>query len=457
MFTNLISRIHNCLQEEDILQASMESVKETLNCDRAIIYGLQPQTLGKVMAEAVGKEFPRTIGTTIEDPCFTARYIDSYRQGRIQTIENVNEARLSPCYLQNLQRLSIQATLTVPLRLPDNEIYGVLILHQCSGPRVWSSSEITLVAQMSSQIGWALNNALRWSEYKKIQSTIDRQQYYQDSLVTAIHKIHSGNTRMEVLQAATAQVQSVLKCDRSIVYIASAPDRGRIVAESTLPSLSSIRESTIELPYFEYRYIDEYQQGRVQAINNIYEADLNSNAIANLTSIAVKANVIVPIINDRNDLFGVLVAHQCFDYRTWQDIEVNWLRQIGIQTALAIAKAQLHEEITAMKISLKRAGLVKETIASADSKIQQVKQSLNHSIQTSDETKHLMRLLNREILSLTDKLSVEDINLARIITKKLQANTETATAATTSLQDRMTELSTVIDSGIQVYKSRPSN
>ena len=436
---------------------SMESVKETLGCDRAIIYSLLPETLGKVVAEAVGTEFPRTIGTTIEDPCFKARYIDSYRQGRIKTIENVNEAHLSPCYLENLQRLSIQSILVVPLRLPDNELFGVLILHQCSGPRAWSHAEITLVAQMAAQIGWALNNALKWIEYQKVQSSLDRQRYYQDTLATAIQKIHHSTTRSDVLQAATAQVQSVLKCDRAIVYMATTPHQGRIVAESALPSLSPLRESTLELPYFEERYIDDYRQGKVRSINNIYEADLSPNEIEHLTNIAVKANIVAPIINERNELFGVLVAHQCFNYRNWQNMEIEWLMQIGSQTGLALAKAQLHEEITAMKISLKRASLVKETITNADSKIQQVKQSLNYSIQTSDETKHLMRLLSREVVSLTDKLSVEDINLARIITKKLQANTETATAVTTSLQDSMKELATVIDSGIQAYKSRPNN
>jgi methyl-accepting chemotaxis protein PixJ len=319
---------------------------------------------------------------------------------------------------------------------------------------MWSEVEITLASQMAAQIGWALNNALHGVEYQKDQLSLERKKYYHDALASATQKIHRGHTRIEVLQAATAQVQSVLKCDRSIVYVATAPNQGRIVAESALSPLSPIRESTLELPYFEYRYINEYKQARIQAIDNIHESDLSSSAIENLTRIAVKSNIIVPIINERNDSFGVLVAHQCFNYRAWQDIEIEWLEQIGIQTGFAITKAQMQEEITAMKISLKRASLVKETIANADSKIQQVKQSLNDSVQTSDETKHLMRLLSREVITLTDKLSVEDINLARIITKKLQVNTETATAVTTSLQDRMKELATVIDSGIQAYKSR---
>jgi hypothetical protein len=67
-----------------------------------------------------------------------------------------------------------------------------------------------------------------------------------------------------------------------------------------------------------------------------------------------------------------------------------------------------------------------------------------------------MRLLDREVSSLTTKVSDEDLNLARIITRKLQANAETANAVNNLLQDKIDELSTVIDSGIEVYKSRKS-
>jgi GAF domain-containing protein len=456
MFTNLIARIHNCLREEDILQNSVECVKQALNCDRVVVYSVQEQHFGKILAEAVGSEFPRTLETTIDDPCFKSRHVERYRQGAITSIENIHEARMTPCYIETLERLAVKANLVVPMLLPDNELYALLIVHQCSQPRAWTQADITLTAQMAAQIGWALHNVLRWSEYQKIQASLDRHYYYQDLLTTTPQKIHSGNTRIEVLQIATAQVQTILKCDRAIVYVPVEPNSGLIIAESRLPALASIQDSKIELPYFEHRYIEEYQQGRVRAIDNIYEAGLSASAIENLVKIAVKANVIVPIINNKHELVALLVAHQCFNYRQWQDVEVEWLRQIGIQTGLALTKAQLQEEITVMKSSLKRASRVKEAIASADTKIQQVKQSLADSVQTSGEVKHLMRLLNREVSSLTTKLSDEDINLARIITKKLQANAETATAVTTSLQDKIDELSTVIDSGIQVYKSRKS-
>jgi GAF domain-containing protein len=457
MFTNLISKIHDCSRAEDILHASVESVKQALNCDRAIIFSLQPESMCRVLAESVNLGFPRAIDTTIDDPCFQARHIANYHQGQITTIENIREAKITACHVEMLEKLAVKANLVVPLLLPDRQLYGLLIAHQCSHPRAWKPEEITLAVQMAMQIGWALDNAVRWSECQRIQSSIDRQQYYNDLSTAATQKIHRGTNRAEVLQIATAQAQTILKTDRAIVYVFDRQNAGRVVAESTLPALAPIRGITIEDPCFAPEYIDKYQHGGILSIDNIHQAGISEYFVDNLVKIAVKASISVPIIGSQNELFGLLIVHQCFDYRTWQDVEIDLLRNLGIQTGLAFTKGHFQEEIVAMKSSLKRAGLVKDTITNADTQIQHVKESLTTSVQTLDEAKHLMRLLSHEVVSLTQKFSSEDINLIRIIAKKLQSNTESATMGTMSLQSNIAELETAIDSAIKVYKSRKYN
>ncbi len=454
MFTNLISRIHDCSRVEDILQASVESVKAALNCDRVVIYSLQPQNLGQIVAEAVAPAFPKTIETTIDDPCFGARYIDSYRQGRISAIDNIQTARITPCHLENLERLAVKANLVVPVLLPDQQLYGLLILHQCSEPRVWQPPEITLVAQMAAQIGWGLSNTVRWLEYQNIQSSLDRQHYYDELLAIAIPTIHQGNNRAEVLQIATTQAQTMLKCDRAIVYAITHPNLGEIIAESTLSALAPIKGLTIADPCLESRYLNEYQQGRVQAIDNIYEAGLDAICLDNLVKIAVKANVVVPIIGNRNNLLGLLVVHQCFNARHWQAMEVEWLRQIGIQTGLALTQAQFQEEVAAIKSSLNRAGMVKAKILTADTQMQQVKAALTNSIQTLAAAKHLLQSLSHEVMTLTAKFTGEEGNLVRVTTKKMQDNSEKVTDETVLLEAEIAKLQTVIDSTINLYKSR---
>jgi GAF domain-containing protein len=457
MFTNLISKIHNCSQAEDILQISVASVKQALNCDRAVVYSLQPQSLGKIVAEAVDPRFPSAIETTIDDPCFMSRHIESYRQGRVSVIDDIQTAKITPCHIETLAKYAVKANLVVPLPLPSGELYGLLILHQCAQTRVWKPEEITLSVQMAGQIGWALDNAVRWSECQRIYATLDRQQEYNQLLPSAIQKIHQGTTRTEVLEIATAQARESLKCDRAIVYAIAPPNVGRVVSESKLAALSSLQGTTIKDPCFEPDYIDRYQHGGIQAINNIHEVGLSDQFVDNLVKIAVKASIAVPIVGSQNEIYGLIVVHQCFNYRVWHDLEIELLRQIGIQTGLAFNRAQFQEEVMTMRSSLKRAGLVKETIATADTQIQHVKESLTNSVQTLDEAKHLMRLLSHEVLTLTEKFSSEDINLIRIIAKKLQSNTETARVDTLSLQSNIAELETAIDSATKVYRSRKYN
>lgn len=457
MLTNLISIIHNCSQAEDILSASVECVKQALGSDRVVVYSLQPQSIGRVLAEAVAPGFPKTIETTIDDPCFLSRHIDSYRNGRISAIDNIHTARITPCHVETLENIAVKANLVVPILLPDGELYGLLIAHQCSEPRSWKPEETVLAAQMALQIGWALDNAVRWSQCQRIQSTIDGQKHYGDILIAATQKIHQGCTRVEVLEIATMQAQTILECDRAIVYAFVHPNLGRVIAESTLPVLASIAGIAIEDPCFEAEYIDKYQHGGVQSIDNIHQAGISNHFIDVLAKIAVKASITVPIIGSQNELFGLLVVHQCFKYRQWQESEIEFLRQIGIQTGLALRKAQHQEEVAMLKSSLKRAGMVKETIASADTQIRHVKESLTNSVQNLDEAKHLMRLLSHEVITLTQKFSSEDINLIRIIAKKLQSNTDTATVGTLSLQSNIAELETALDSAIKAYKSRKYN
>jgi GAF domain-containing protein len=454
MFTDLIAKIHNCSQVEDILTASVESVQQALNCDRVVVYSLQPDSFCKVVAEAVTTGFPKTIETTIDDPCFKARHLDSYRQGRISAIDNIYEARITPCHVETLEKIAVKANLVVPLRLPNDELYGLLILHQCSAARTWKPEEITLVAQMAGQIGWAIDNAQRWSQCQKIQSTLDRQQSYNELLEVATQRIHHSNTQSEVLQIAAAQAQAILICDRAIIYTVKHPNLGKVIAESARSSLSPLQGQMIPDPCLTPESIEKFQFGEVQAIDDIYQAGMSEEAIDQLAKIAVKASIAVPIMNNQDNLLGLLVVHQCFGDRQWQDLEIDWLRQLGIQTGLALAKAYFQEQGMAMKSSLKRAGIVKETITTANTQIQDVKESLIGSVENIDEAKHLMRLLSREVVTLTEKLSSEEVKLIRIIAKKLQNNTDVATVSSHLLQSKITDLETAIDSANQVYKSR---
>jgi methyl-accepting chemotaxis protein len=63
---------------------------------------------------------------------------------------------LSKCYLGQLEPFQVKANLVAPI-LAYNKLHGLLVTHQCSGPRPWQESEITFFKQVATQVGLGLD------------------------------------------------------------------------------------------------------------------------------------------------------------------------------------------------------------------------------------------------------------------------------------------------------------
>lgn len=85
-------------------------------------------------------------------------YLKNYHQGRIYPINSVDNCTNHPCLIQFLKDLGVKSKLVVPLLLKE-ELWGLLIIHQCKNPRQWDSSEISLLQQLADQVSIALAQA----------------------------------------------------------------------------------------------------------------------------------------------------------------------------------------------------------------------------------------------------------------------------------------------------------
>ncbi len=90
-FTNVINRITSQLGQVDILNTTVEEVRHLLNCDRVIVYSLEGDNYGVVVAESVTTGWTRALGKIIDDPCWATRYIEEYRDGRARAWDDVYE------------------------------------------------------------------------------------------------------------------------------------------------------------------------------------------------------------------------------------------------------------------------------------------------------------------------------------------------------------------------------
>jgi twitching motility protein PilJ len=336
VFVDLTRRIRESLNEEDVLKTTVEEVRKAISTDRVIVYGFDPDWYGTVIAESALPGFPKALWAKIKDPCFAEGYVEKYQAGRVQATENIYEAGLTECHINQLEPFAVKANLVAPI-LKDDQLFGLLIAHQCSAPRNWRQSEIDLFAQIAMQVGFALDHA-------RLLQRIDAESVRTQLLAELTRRIRESLNEEDVLKTTVEEVRKAISTDRVIVYGFDRDWYGTVIAESVLPGFPKALWAKIKDPCFAEGYVEKYQAGRVQATENIYEAGLTECHLNQLEPFAVKANLVVPILKD-DQLFGLLIAHQCSAPRNWRQSEIDLFAQIAMQVGFALDHARLLNQV----------------------------------------------------------------------------------------------------------------
>ena len=458
LLNDIFNKISNINTENDILKVSVEIVHETLECDRVIVYSLLSSSQGKIIAESVTPGYSPTLDSVIKDPCFEARYISKYEKGRVRAITDIYKAGMSSCYIENLEKIEVKANLLVPLIHPEGYLYGLLIMHQCSQPRQWKQLETKFALTVAN---WTMKNIAHITNYEQLKIDLENNHKWEKCRKELTIEIHRQANINDVLKIAVEQSKKILNCDRVVVYCLQDQQMGKIIAEASVEALAPILNMIIEDPCFEYGYKAEYQQGRVKAVNNIYTAEMTPCYVNNLARIGVKSNLVVPINWDNGTIYGLLVAHQCFDFRDWQDYEIEWMREIAIQTGLSLSKAKLKEEIKSTISGVASLEIARDSITIAKSKVKEIQQPLKDSSGTITEISNLYKLLNREINSL-DRIAstevVKETKLTKIMLKKLSVAIAKLNNALGKFNNANNTLGEILeDAAVNLYKSNQSD
>jgi GAF domain-containing protein len=419
VLTELFKNLRNANTEVDILQAGVQIIYQALKCDRAVVYSMGQDSFCTIVAEAVTPGYTQILGRTITDPCFEAGYIEKYSKGRVRAVSDLHESGISPCHIETLEKIDVKSNLVVPIVRQDNSLYGLLVMHQCSSTREWQQSEVEFVLQVSS---WLIEQLARQQNYLVLESQVANAQENKQLITAVVKQIHQRVSSLDVLQEGASQAKEIINCDRVVVYGLQDQDLGKIVAEATAPALASILGNVIKDPCFEYRYREQYQNGRVRATANIFEAEMSDCYVDNLAKIGVKSNLVAPINWDNGEIYGLLVAHQCFDFKDWQPEEIENFQEIALHVGLSLSKAIVKEQSRTIATSLGQLGLVMDTINLAKSKIEQIKQPIYDTDKILVEVNNLNKLLERELNQINQNASAQtqkDTKLIQIIARKL--------------------------------------
>ncbi len=207
LFAEIALKIRQSLHLEEILQTAVNEVQHFLQADRVVIFRLFADGSGRIVQEAVVPGWAAIWGRDIVDPCFGEEYIEKYRQGRVSAITNIKHSELQECYVELLQEFQVKANLVVPI-LQQEQLWGLLIAHQCSGSRQWTSFETELLLQLANQIGIALAQArLLKQEIHQRQELARSNAELQEFAYVASHDLQEP---LRKIQAFSDRLQS--KC-----------------------------------------------------------------------------------------------------------------------------------------------------------------------------------------------------------------------------------------------------
>ncbi|MDJ0678227.1 MAG: ATP-binding protein [Xenococcaceae cyanobacterium MO_167.B52] len=162
-------KIRQSLNLSDILQATVDGLRELLRCDRVIVYRFEPDWSGIVTVESVSEDRWSLINSIIKDPCFEESWTLKYRQGEVTAIANVSSGNIDECHQEFLESFDIKANLVAPILLPksgervepeeNNQLWGLLIAHHCQEPRQWQKSDFNCIKQIGNQVAIAIQQA----------------------------------------------------------------------------------------------------------------------------------------------------------------------------------------------------------------------------------------------------------------------------------------------------------
>ncbi|MBD1874911.1 GAF domain-containing protein [Nodosilinea sp. FACHB-131] len=202
------------------------------------------------------------------------------------------------------------------------------------------------------------------------QIVINRQRERRLLLNQVITKIQGSLELSEILETTVAEVRQFLQADRLLIYQfdqvpstpvksmdSAAPDHfsgagpiGYITYESrSRDRLASVLNYTEDLCFHDHpdypHQERRYRHGHPLAIDDVAQAYPHAPCMATfLQQMQVRSKAVAPILVGQQ-LWGLLIVHQCDYLRQWQPWETEFLQHIAEHLAIAISQAQLYHQL----------------------------------------------------------------------------------------------------------------
>ncbi|WP_199247742.1 ATP-binding protein [[Phormidium] sp. ETS-05] len=154
----------------EIVDLVVKRLRSALDADRVLVYQLQKDGSGICIAEEVNPLYPSVKGMSFSADCIPPPYLEAYQNGRVWSADDVRSELLARCHHKMLESLHARSMMAVGISCLEvgssasggktaKKIWGLLIIHHCRAPRMWTDDERELLQGVVNPMAIAIEQA----------------------------------------------------------------------------------------------------------------------------------------------------------------------------------------------------------------------------------------------------------------------------------------------------------
>ncbi|MGC9527633.1 MAG: PAS domain-containing protein, partial [Limnospira sp.] len=341
--------ISRSLDLDEILQHTVDELRSLLQLDRALILRFESDGSATVTHESALPEIEAIVGCRYRDDlCIPEDYQQYFAHYPYRICDT--ESHISHDWRQT-RPIRSQSRLGVPI-CQGQELWGLLVVHQCQGSRQWEQWEIQLIKQLATQLAIAIQQA---ELYQQLQTELNDRIMAEEALretvvremaiAQVIQQMRQTLDLEQIFESTTQDVQAILQCDRVAIYRFNDNRGGELACELLAPHLRT-QIADNPAPHIPLG-ITSPRAGEIVIVDRLDNTSLPESHRQLLHHLEIQAYVSVPV-HLGETLWGLLVTYQNAP-RQWLSGEVKLLTQVAGQLGVAIYQAELFAQLQRAK------------------------------------------------------------------------------------------------------------
>lgn len=165
-------RIRGSLNLEEILNTTVAEVREFLKADRVFVTQFSKDDC-RTVAESVDHQWASILGWE-GGTCTVAEVRQLFQQDCVRIVNDTSLVDQTPFLQEYYDRCQVKAGMGVPIML-NGEMFGVLIVNQCSAPRQWQPFEVDLLKKLGTHVEIAIQQGQLYQQLRMLACNLECQ------------------------------------------------------------------------------------------------------------------------------------------------------------------------------------------------------------------------------------------------------------------------------------------